>query len=376
MEHAYERLGAHLEALAMGLPSTEDLLQILTRTLSPAEAEILLLLPTAVPPLVPVDVDTILRAHSRDGRPAPLGRDALAAILEDLAGRGMVYSATAPSGERGYALLQAGFGFPQTFFWSGPSSDEARAMAALVSKYSNRRVTTEMFSRTPTKPYRYVPLERTLEASLQAVVPQHAMVPILDGATRFAVAHCPCRVAAGLLGRGCGHPLEVCLKFDELAEYLIERGLGREIDRQEAGAIVALAADSGLVHFADNAGGAVKHNCNCCGDACWNVGNLRRRKIPRDVLMATYFLRATDEDECSRCGICADVCPVQAIRLEGGLLTVEEEWCIGCGVCVPRCPEGAARLHPREDRVLDLAPTFADLHEIILEERSTLPDRD
>jgi Fe-S-cluster-containing hydrogenase component 2 len=359
----------------MGLPATEDLLEILQRALSPAEAEVLLLLPTAVPPLVPVDVDTIISQHAQ-GLPGSLDSASLAASLEALAGRGLVYSASTDSGRPGYALLQAGFGFPQTFFWDAPASDEAREMAGLVAKYSNRRVTTEMFARTPTKPYRYVPHDDTLHSGMHAVVPHHAMGPILDAATRFAVAHCSCRVAAGLLGKGCEHPLEVCLKFDELADYLIERGLGREIDRDEARAIVQLAADSGLVHFADNAGGKVKHNCNCCGDACWNVGNLRRRKIPRDVLMATYFMRLTDQDRCSLCGICVDVCPVEALTADEGDLRVDEDWCIGCGVCVPRCPEGAAALRPRADKSLQLPASFAELHQMILEERSVLPEHE
>jgi Fe-S-cluster-containing hydrogenase component 2 len=175
-------------------------------------------------------------------------------------------------------------------------------------------------------------------------------------------------VTAALLGKPCRHPLEVCLKFDELADYLIERGLGREVDRQEAGEIVRRAADAGLVHFADNAGGKVKHNCNCCGDACWNVGNIRRRKIPRDTLMATYFLRTTEEAKCSGCGICEEVCPVAAVIMTQDLPRVDEEWCIGCGVCVPRCPEGAAGLSPRRDRTLEIPATFSHLHDLILDE--------
>jgi hypothetical protein len=105
----------------------------------------------------------------------------------------------------------------------------------------------------------------------------------LDNATRFAVAHCPCRVEAGLMERPCEHPLEDCLKFDEMADYLIEHGLGKEITPEEARETVGKSAEIGWVHFVDNAAGKVMHNCDCCGCACWNVGSIRRRKIPRHI---------------------------------------------------------------------------------------------
>ena len=230
-------------------------------------------------------------------------------------------------------------------------------------------------------------------------------------------------------GRPCNHPEDVCMKFDDLAEFLIERGPGRQIDREEAREVVRRSEEAGLVHFVDNAEGNAKHNCNCCGCACWNVGSIRRRKTPRDVLMATYFLRTTDIDECIGCGTCAEVCPVQAIELvplagaaggpagaggsaarAGSRATTEaagagsagaagtavdagfaagsaanggrkstakvavgdHDWCIGCGVCVPRCPTGAAGLARRPDVSLELAPDFTTLHRRILDERGLI----
>jgi formate hydrogenlyase subunit 6/NADH:ubiquinone oxidoreductase subunit I len=258
-------------------------------------------------------------------------------------------------------------------------------MADLVIKYFNREVTREAYGGTTTKPYRYVPVNVSLDEGLQAVLPAHAMTPILEQAQTFAVAHCPCRVALRLRGRACEHPEDVCIKFDDLAEYLIERGLGREIDRDEAFDVIRRSEEAGLVHFVDNAEGNIKHNCNCCGCACWNVGSIRRRKIPRDVLMATYFMRTTDLDECTGCGRCAEVCPVEALALvprpgsaraagrgSDTIAVVDPDWCIGCGVCVPRCPSGAAGLLPRADVSLDLAPDFVTLHRRILDEKGLL----
>ena len=164
----------------------------------------------------------------------------------------------------------------------------------------------------------------------------------------------------------------MCLKFDDLADYLIERGLGREITREEALDIIRRSEEAGLVHFVDNAEGQVKHNCNCCGCSCWNVGRIRRRKIARDDLMATYFMRTTDEDACVGCGACLDICPVQALKLE------DERGRRGRGVVhrlrlvrapLPhRCcrPQAARRHRPRA------RARFLRLHQQILKEKGLI----
>ncbi len=141
----HERLARHLAALGMGLPATADLTEILERPLTEDEAELLLAFPTGIAPLQVATAEQI--AH-----PAGVDRpDQIEPTLERLLERGLLYSGCTPSGERGYALLQAGFGFPQTFFWAGEESDEAREMAAMVAKYANRHVLREMYGATPTK---------------------------------------------------------------------------------------------------------------------------------------------------------------------------------------------------------------------------------
>jgi NAD-dependent dihydropyrimidine dehydrogenase PreA subunit len=169
------------------------------------------------------------------------------------------------------------------------------------------------------------------------------------------------------MGRPCQHPLEVCLKFDEMADYLIDRDLGKEITREGAKELVRKSAEIGLVHFVDNAAGKVKHNCNCCGCACWNVGSIRRRKIPRDELMAVYFIRETSPDKCVGCGKCVEICPVEAITLADDVAVVDENWCIGCGVCATRCAFDAFHIKYRDDQE-PLLIDFESLHKRIQHE--------
>lgn len=49
---------------------------------------------------------------------------------------------------------------------------------------------------------------------------------------------------------------------------------------------------------------------------------------------------------CMGLGSCARVCPVQAIRIEQGLATVDPGLCIACGKCVPACPRNLIKLIP------------------------------
>lgn len=51
-------------------------------------------------------------------------------------------------------------------------------------------------------------------------------------------------------------------------------------------------------------------------------------------------------DTCTGCGTCTEVCPTEAIRVQGGKAAIGME-CIDCGACPRVCPEGAVRKQAR-----------------------------
>jgi hypothetical protein len=108
-QDVYKRLADHLNKVGMGYPVRDTLLEMLEEILDPGEAEIALALPTGRIPLSPAGVDEIATRAS-------MPRRELEPILERLAEKGFLYAGKTPSGEKGYALLHIGFGFPQTFF--------------------------------------------------------------------------------------------------------------------------------------------------------------------------------------------------------------------------------------------------------------------
>jgi ferredoxin len=361
MQDLYQRLAVHLEHLTMGYPYTDELIELLKEMFSPAEARTAMAIPNDLAPLQVVSKEKIAAR-------ADLPLSEVVEALESMAARNMLFTAPTRDGATGYALLQIGYGLPQTFFWGGKQDETAKRMAKLVLSYFKVPITQKIYGGVKTKSFKYTPGNMRIEIPMQGVMPYEQIGSIVDAATKIAVAHCPCRMSAKILGRSdCQHSLEVCVKYDEMAEFVIDRGLAREISRDEAHRIMENSEKEGLVHMVDNAQGQIKHTCNCCGHYCWNVGIIRRRKVPRDQLMAVYFIRETELDECIGCGACADICPVNAVQLVEDKPRVDPDWCIGCGVCATECPAGVISIKRRRE---DKGPRdFAQLHHQIKTEK-------
>lgn len=52
---------------------------------------------------------------------------------------------------------------------------------------------------------------------------------------------------------------------------------------------------------------------------------------------------------CNQCGVCAEVCPVEAIKERDGAYYIDAEECTGCMVCVEECPTHVMFTHAELD---------------------------
>lgn len=176
----------------------------------------------------------------------------------------------------------------------------------------------------------------------------HEAEALLGQVERVYLWPCNCR---SMMGR-CAHAVVTCLRFEN------QRGLGWEISRERARAILHKANRAGLMQTGEvtvvdgRVTGAI---CNCCGDCCYPhlvAGRLGAEKIwPRSRYVARRL-----EGRCTACGRCARRCPFGAFgvvtrrsavtgaaRLE---VVFHEERCRGCGVCSPGCPADAIVMDP------------------------------
>ncbi len=48
--------------------------------------------------------------------------------------------------------------------------------------------------------------------------------------------------------------------------------------------------------------------------------------------------------KCNGCGVCVDICPVNAIKIKQNKAVISSNKCVECGACISECPNEALSL--------------------------------
>ncbi len=183
---------------------------------------------------------------------------------------------------------------------------------------------------------------------------------VIRTATHRGVGVCYCRHKMQHMGKNCDAPMEICMSFNSVAESLTSHEYGRLIDVKEGLDLLDKAYENNLVQFGENVQNGVNFICNCCGCCCEAMIAARKFGLMNPV-HTSNFLPVVDIDECTGCGKCVSVCPVEAMTLVSAndphqpnrkKALVNEEICLGCGVCVRTCSKNGLSLKSRPERVI------------------------
>jgi len=141
-------------------------------------------------------------------------------------------------------------------------------------------------------------------------------------------------------------PDDVCMQFGSGAQFIIDRKMGRQVNKEEALEVLRKSEKAGLVHTSANRQ-EIDYICNCCSCHCVALRNILSKPKP-GLALNSGFHPVWDEELCTACGICIDRCPAKALAMgEEDVPVVNLERCIGCGVCATGCPERAIGLVER-----------------------------
>ena len=92
---------------------------------------------------------------------------------------------------------------------------------------------------------------------------------------------------------------------------------------------------------------AVCSGCRVCGLIC-ALTNFQENNPKKGLLKIHGHFPAPGRYSikvCTQCGVCASVCPEEAIKENDGIFVIDPELCVKCGLCVEECPEQVMVLH-------------------------------
>ena len=115
-----------------------------------------------------------------------------------------------------------------------------------------------------------IPVEKAIEHENKSVSVEH-ISHWLNKYDKYSVGQCTCRKQQSMRGEGSGEINgEFCMGVGDMAEYCVEKGMGRYITYEEALEILERAERHGFIHQITNIDGEDKivAICNCTPGVC------------------------------------------------------------------------------------------------------------
>lgn len=207
---------------------------------------------------------------------------------------------------------------------------------------------------------RIIPVESEINADRDEILPAEEVEKIIDKFDIISVAVCYCRHEKDLMNDPCKTTKvrENCIMLGPAARFTIDNKFARQITKEEAKRILRQSEDEGLVHKSFHTRMDPEKDqdsiCSCC-KCCCGTFQLYYRGA-RAMQSYTSYLAEINKDDCSGCGACVDICPMEAVTLVDEIAVIEKDKCLGCGLCAHHCDFDAAKLVRTGMRAVFVAP--------------------
>lgn len=327
MSDIYKTLAKHLDNTPGGFPETESgvELRILKQLFTEDEAHI-----TTQLIMMPETVDTIAAKTGKS-------EEILAHMLADMAQKGLIIHSD-KGGIDKYMLAQFVVGI-----WEYQVNRLTKELIEDFNEYVPYLMASQQKHKT--QQLRVIPISQSINAEMK-IMDYDEAEKIIRAQSKIRIIPCICRTEHRMVGQGCDKLIEGCFAFGGGAYMYEKRGIGRDIDPDEAIDILHKGIEQGLVLQPGNALRAM-NLCMCCDCCCQILSNIKKTDNPALAVNSSYFAKI-DEDACTACSACEERCPMEAITVDE-TAKVHLNRCIGCGLCVAACEFDAIALQGKNE---------------------------